>query len=161
MLHCRVRMLLKPVDTTVTHQRDPESTDIVTEGEAKNRVSNSLRVAHRTSLTGNYSLNHSFCILSFCTLNKVVHSFIVVHGDCVASAFDVSGVAVKIFSPFAQVTEEYLLSIETYGRYFIPYLLTGMAGALLLILHFIFIRGKNAWDCNQILYKPLLAVAIG
>lgn len=69
MLHCRVRMLLKPVDTTVTHQRYPESTDVVTEGEAKNRISNSLRVAHRASLAGNCSLDYSFCITSFCTLN--------------------------------------------------------------------------------------------
>lgn len=60
MLHCRVRMLLKPVEATVTHQRDPESTDAVTEGEAKNRISNSLRVAHRGSLTGNCSLDPSF-----------------------------------------------------------------------------------------------------
>ena len=61
MLYCRVRMLLKAVDTTVTY---PESTDVVTEGEAKIASQNSLRVAHRGSLAGNCSLDHSFCIMS-------------------------------------------------------------------------------------------------
>ena len=66
-------MLLKPFDTTVTHQKDPKSTDVVTEGEAKKRISDSLRVAHRASLAGNCSLDHFFCIISLCILNKVVH----------------------------------------------------------------------------------------
>lgn len=65
-------MLLKPVDTTATHRDNPESTDVRTEDEVKKRISDGLRVAHRASLAGNYSLDHSFCITSLCTLNKIV-----------------------------------------------------------------------------------------
>ena len=41
-------------------------------GIIKMRLSHGLRVAHRASLAGNCSLEHPVCIISPCTLNKVV-----------------------------------------------------------------------------------------
>ena len=92
------------------------------QGEAKKRISGCLRVAHRASLAGNCSLDHYSCIISHCTLDKVVHISLTSMAFVVASAFDISGVAAMIFSPFAQAREGCHPSRLTAGILFRIYL---------------------------------------